>query len=620
MPNTEKQTPNTAKIPFDSLTLRGVVEELGSLLVGGQIQEIRQPAPADITLTVRNLNKTHVLLLSVDPQFARAHLTTRRRPNPSTPPNFCMVLRKYLEDSWIRDIRQIGFDRILEIEVGPRNPEEEAQTFSLVAELMGKHSNLILINEEGTILDAVKRISKRINRVREILPGLVYQPPPTQSDKVSPFVRDAVPFLVKEIGSNLHISQQEFADMLLSLYVGLSPFLAREMAHRFAAQLNNSAEEVSEVLSMPSSNLKDALTALWTQTFNLDSPSPGALRGKERGWGEVSPIQIRDEAGHVIGAYPIPITRLPNLRQTPVASLNAALDDAFTFQAEQAGFVAIAGELRGQLQQESKRVERQLQSVLKTLAEAERSELYKQTGELILANLWKYQTGAKEIVVQDYYDPNFPDRSIELDPRLNAQENADHYFKRYRKARDAEERALEDNIRIADQGEELRVAMAALNHAHTEEELRALRADLLARHVLRAAAAGNDSSKRGNESEFAGHKIRRFHERGFDILVGESATANDYLTLRVAAPNDWWLHVRAAVSAHVVVRSHGKPYEVPRPVLERAALICAQHSQQKHSSLVSVDYTLKKYVRKPRGSAPGAADYLNEQTLDVTPG
>ena len=308
------------------------------------------------------------------------------------------------------------------------------------------------------------------------------------------------------------------------------------------------------------------------------------------------------------------------MRQENAPALNKALDEAFTFQAEQAGFLAIAGELRGQLQQESKRVERQLQSVLKTLAEAERSELYKQTGELILANLWKYQTGAREIVVQDYYDLNFPERSIELDPRLNAQGNADHYFKRYRKARDAEERALEDNLRIADQGEELRVAMAALNNARTEEELRALRADLLARHVLRPAPSGNDNSKRGNESEFAGHKIRRFHERGFDILVGESATANDYLTLRVAAPNDWWLHVRAAVSAHVVVRSHGKPYEVPRPVLERAALLCAQHSQQKHSSLVSVDYTLKKYVRKPRGSAPGAADYLNEQTLDVTPG
>ena len=617
MPNTEHQTPNTVKIPFDSLTLRGVVGELRPLLVGGQIQEIRQPTPAEITLTVRNLNRSHTLLLSVDPQFARAHLTTRRRANPPTPPNFCMILRKYLEDSWIRDVRQIGFDRILEIETGSRNPEEEAATYSLVVELMGKHSNLILINEEGAILDAAKRISKRINRVREILPGLAYQPPPTQSDKVSPFVRDAVPFLVKEIGSNLHITPQEFADMLLSLYVGLSPFLAREMAHRFATQLNKGANQDTDTIALPASDLKNALTALWEETFNLNSPSPRALRGKERGWGEVI---AHDESGHAIGAYPISITHLPSLRQERVASLNAALDEAFTFQMEQAGFVAIAGELRGQLQQESKRVERQQQSVAKTLAEAERSELYKQTGELILANLWKIQPGNKEIVVQDYYDPNFPDRSIELDPKISAQENADHYFKRYRKARDAEERALEESVRLENQSEELKVATSALNNARTEEELRALRADLLARHILRHAANSSDNPKKSQESEFAGHKIRRYHAQGFDILVGESATANDYLTLRVASPNDWWLHVRAAVSAHVVVRSLGKPYEVPRPVLERAALICAQHSQQKHSSLVSVDYTLKKYVRKPRGSAPGAADYLNEQTLDVTPG
>ena len=614
MPNNEHQLPTTVKIPFDSLTLRGVVSELGSLLVGGQIQEIRQPTATDITLTVRNLNKSHVLLLSVDPQFARAHLTTRRRANPPTPPNFCMILRKYLEDSWIRDIRQIGFDRILEIEAGSRNPEDEAPTFSLVVELMGKHSNLILINEEGVILDAAKRITKRINRVREILPGLEYQPPPTQSDKVSPFVRDAVPFLVKEIGSNLNITRQELADMLLSLYVGLSPFLAREMAHRFAVQMNRSFDSATDTISLEATDVKTALALLWMQTLK------GGYAGSDNPDTDFSPVQARNEAGQPIGAYALTITHLPDLRQKPVDSLNIALDDAFTFQTEQAGFVAIAGELRGQLQQESRRVEKQLQSVLKTLAEAERSELYKQTGELILANVWKYQPGAKEIVVQDYYDPNFPDRSIELDPRLNAQENADHYFKRYRKARDAEERALEDNIRIADQGEELRVATAALNNAHTEEELRALRTDLLARHILRPLVNSSDSSKKGQESEFAGHKIRRFHALGFDILVGESATANDYLTTRVASPNDWWLHVRAAVSSHVIVRSHGKPYEVPRPVLERAALICAQHSQQKHSSLVSVDYTLKKHVRKPRGSAPGAADYINEQTLDVTPG
>lgn len=609
MPNTQHPTPNTTRIPFDSLTLRGVVAELCPLLIGGQIQEIRQPAPSDVTLTVRNLNKTHVLLLSIDPQFARAHLTIRRRANPPTPPNFCMALRKYLEDAWIRDIRQIGFDRILEIEAGPRNPEDDAPTFSLVVELMGKHSNLILVNAEGAIQDAAKRISKRINRVREILPGLTYQPPPTQYEKVSPFVRDAVPFLVKEIGSNLHITRQEFAGMLSSLYVGMSPFLAREMTERFATQITNAQTMDSDTLNLPSSDLKDALTKLWMATLH-SSDTEQTFR----------PILVRNETGQPMGAYAITITHLPDVKQEPVPSLNTALDDAFVFQVEQAGFLAVAGELRGQLQQEIKHTERQKQSVERTLAEAERSEFYKQTGELILANLWQIQPGSNAVVVQDYYDPAFPNRSIELDARLNGQENADHYFKRYRKARDAEERALEENVRLTDRSEELRVATAALNNARTEEELKALRADLLARHVLRPSRDGSDDPKRANEPDFAGHKIRRYSAQGFEILVGETATANDYLTLRVAAPNDWWLHVRAAVSAHVVVRSHGKPYEVPRPVLERAALICAQHSQQKHSSLVSVDYTLKKHVRKPRGSAPGAADYKNEQTLDVTPG
>ena len=616
MNDTQSLPFNALKVPYDSLTLRGVVTELRGLLVGGQIQEIRQPTPTEVTLSIRHQNRTHVLLLSIDAQFARAHLTTRRRANPPTPPNFCMVLRKYLEDMWIRDLRQTGFDRVLEIEAGLRNQEDEAPPVTLVAELMGKHSNLILVNAEGTIIDSAKRISKRINRVREVLPGLAYRLPPTQADKVDPLVPDAVPFLVKELGLDLDIDRQKLVDTLLLLYGGISPFLAREMAARLVQILavsGNGAENSNGQIRPASQEaLRLALEQVWNDT--LRSVTQGS---------RAQATLIRDTERHPLGAYPLRVLQAANnlnLVQDEAPSLNAALDEAFGFQIDRAGFGAIAGELRGQLQQETKRSERQQQSVSRTLAEAERSEQYKQTGELIFANLWRIEPSSKEIVVQDYYDPAFPDRAIELDPRLSAQENADHYFKRYRKARDAEERALEESVRLEDHLADLKVATAALNNAKTEEDLRTLRADLLARNVLRPLSASAERERSGSESEFAGHKIRRYTvPPGYEILVGENATSNDYLTLRVAAPNDWWLHVRAAVSAHVVVRTHGKPYEVPRPVLERAAQLCAQHSQQKHSSLVSVDYTLKKYVRRPRGSAPGAADYQNEMSIDVTP-
>lgn len=626
-PQTEIQqakATSTVKIPFDSLTLRGVVAELRALLVGGQIQDIRQPSATDITLSIRSQNRTLVLLLSCDAQFARAHLTTRKRPNPVPPPNFCMALRKYLENLRIRDVRQAGFDRILQIDVGglpigdaaENEDEEDAPAYTLTAELMGKHSNIILVNGEGVILDAAKRVSKRINRVREILPGLTYAPPPTQTDRVDPFASDAVPFLVKEIGANLNISPKDFAEILLALYAGISPFLAREMAARFAAarERQGTGGSTSDSASNPAQDvltiqrtLRAALEQVWQETFNTHNVKA-----------QVGAFVARDAQGQTAGAYPLRLLQIRDLRQEPVASLNNALDDTFGHQIEHARASAVEGELRGLVGQEIKRTERQRQSVARTLAEAERSEQYKQTGELLLANLWRIQPHTKEVTLQDYYDPAFPDRTIELDAKLTPQENADSYFRRYRKARDAEERALEESVRLDDRAEELRVAQNALNHAQTEEELRALRTDLQTRGILRPPPA-SERERSGAEPEFAGHKIRRYTTpQGYEILVGENATSNDYLTLRVASPNDWWLHVRAAASSHVVVRSHGKPYEVPHSVLERAAELCARHSQQKHSSLVSVDYTLKKHVRKPRGSAPGAADYQHEQTLDVT--
>ena len=622
----KENTAQVVKIPFDSLTLRGVVAELRALLVGGQIQDIRQPAAGDITLSIRSQNRTYVLLLSCDAQFARAHLTTRKRSNPVPPPNFCMVLRKYLEDLRIRDVRQVGFDRILQIEVGGVPPgqnaadgdetEEEAPTYTLTAELMGKHSNLILLNGAGVILDAAKRISKRINRVRETLPGLPYAPPPTQTDRVDPFDADAVPFLVKEIGANLDISGKDFAETLLSLYAGISPFLAREMAARFTAlQTRQDAGDTPPALDMM--DAQSSQTAQRKLRAMLEEVWDEALRGTQTE-GDAKAYLIRDAQGQMGGAYPLRLLQFPDLKQEPVESLNAALDDTFGYQIEHARTSAIESELRGLVAQEIKRTERQRQSVARTLAEAERSEQYKQTGELLLANLWRIQPHSKEVTVQDYYDPAFPDRVVELDAKLTPQENADSYFRRYRKARDAEERALEESVRLDDRADELRVALNALDHAQTEDELRALRTDLQTRGVLRPPSS-SERERNGAEPEFAGHKIRRYTTpQGYEILVGENATSNDYLTLRVASPNDWWLHVRAAVSSHVVVRSHGKPYEVPRSVLERAAELCARHSQQKHSSLVSVDYTLKKHVRKPRGSAPGAADYQQEHTLDVT--
>jgi predicted ribosome quality control (RQC) complex YloA/Tae2 family protein len=578
-----------ARIPYDSLTLCAVTAELNRHLTGGQIQDVRQPTPADITLAIRNHNRNYLLLLSADAQFARVHLTRTRRPNPPTPPNFCMTLRKHIEDRWIIGISQGGFDRILEIQVAGRDADDEPVTVRLIAELMGKHSNLILVNGAGTILDAAKRISHRINRVRETLPGLAYQPPPEQPDRADPFAPHAVEQIVRELPSLT--TSQELTSALGQIFAGMSPFLAQEIAAR----------------AWETPDRAGNLRTVWTDIFD-------AARA-----GRFDPTLVRDASGKMLGAYPFPLRHLPTAHQQPADELNLALDDAFTALVDRGRYEAIQGELRGKIEREIKRLERQQAAARRALEEAARAEEYKQAGELILANLWRMQPGETAVTVQDYYDPELKDRMLTLNPKLTAQENADAYFQRYRKARDGQEK---ERARIAAAEAQLLELMAAqeeLERFSTVESVQSLREELIAKRLLRPGEESGETDHKA-EPEFAGHKIRRFPTpEGFDILVGETATANDYLTTRVAAPNDLWLHVRAAASAHVVIRTHGRPDAVPRSVLERAAILCARHSAQKHSSLVSVDYTLKKWVRKPRGSVPGAADYQKEITIDVTP-
>lgn len=608
------------KISFDSLTVCAVVRELQAHLTGGQIQDIRQPSAMELHLGIRSAGKNYLLLLSADARFARLHLTANRKPNPPTPPAFCALLRKRLENGFIREIKQIGFDRIVAFTIETREEREDREEgrgkreqdesltpntqyptpvfFTLLGEFMGKHSNLILLHEDGQIVDAIKRVSHRINRLRETLPGLPYQSPPDQSDKMNPFAPDAV----EAIAADLEESDEDaIATQLLADYAGISPFLAREIAVR---ALQNEDNPV------------DGLRRAWREIF-------GAAEA-----GTFEPVSIAPRKGIVPAAYPFPTSQLASAAQEPAPSLSFALDDAFKIQIETTQFTAQLNDLRGRIDREIKRLTKQRLSVERTLAESERAEEHKQNGELILANLWKIQAGNKEVTVQDYFDPELRDKNLPLDPKLSPQENADASFKRYRKAKESANVALTQKADTEKSLVKLADAKRKADYWQDDPTLtvapiQRLRNELTESGLLRADEA-DTTDKTGKSApkalDFQGHKIRRYYTEGYEILVGESATANDFLTTRLAAPNDLWLHVRAAASSHVVIRTRGQGEAIPRSVLQFAALQCALHSSQKHAALIAVDYTLKKYVRKPRGAAPGGADYQREITLHIEPG
>lgn len=572
---------------FDSLSLRASVAELNLYLTGGQVQEIRQPDEREVHIGIRHRGENYLLLLSAHPQFARAHLTQKRRPNPASPPTFCMALRKYLEGLRILAIRQLDFDRVLFLEAG--YADEELPQVTLIGEFMGKHSNLVLVSAEGIILEAAHRLGHRINRVRQILPGQPYRLPPPQPDRADPFAPNAVEKIARELPALPTNDPQAFAEALQQIYAGFSPFLAKEIAQRALAHQDRER------------GLREAWAAL------LESAANHIYQ----------PTLFVSQQGQPIGAYPFPSVQWPGELQQPQESLQLALDTAYTALVERAELEALRTSLAGRIRRALTTWNKRLLSAERALEEAKNAELYRQNGELILANIWRISPAAERVTLEDYYDPDLKPRTIPLDPQKTPQENAESWFQRYRKAKLALQQEAQRKEHAIRAIEKLKAAQTELHLLATPKAIASLAQELEGANLL----PKEETTEAFKEKpEFEGHKIKRYlTPEGYEVLVGETATANDYLTTRVAQPNDIWLHVRAGVSAHAIIRTHGQPERVPRSVIEQAARLCAQHSKQKHASIVPVDYTLRKYVRRPRGALAGAADYWNERTIEVTP-
>lgn len=581
--NTRSETARTAKpprIPYDSLTVRAVVQELEPALTGGFVQHIAQPVPTELLLSVRNQGANQTLLLSCDAANARAYLTVVKRPNPPAPPAFCMLCRKYIEGARIVNVSQRGFDRVLDITLLDR----EGDTFLLTAELMGKHSNLILTNAAGTILDAAKRITRRTSRFREVLPGVSYLAPPASEAQYDPLSTSAR--MAAERMEGVSPDPEAQTAHLMAHFAGLSPFLANEVVLR-AAQ-------------------SDFVTA-WEALF-------GAARR-----GEWSPVVVRNPQGETIGAYPFPTVQYPANAEHARDRISTALDHYYSTALPRADRDSLRQELETALDRALRSREKQRESVLRSLEEVNRAEQHKQTGELLLANLHQIPPQSDSVTLLDYYADPPIERTITLDPLLGPRENADAYFRRYRKARDGAEIQRQQLTRLDTDLDTLRHLPERLAEAKDVEALRTLRKEWIGTGLLRGDS-DRESAQKKTMPDFQGKKIRVYHtSEGWDILLGENSEANDFLTGRVAASNDIWLHVRAGVSAHVVIRTGNRPEQVPQNILMQAALLAARNSPAKHSSLVPVDYTLKKYVRRPRGAPSGTVFYQNEKTLFIEP-
>ncbi len=567
-------------MPMDGLTLGYVARELNGALAGGRVDKVMQPERDELILTVRNRAQAMSLLLSANAGIARAHLTTVKKNNPMEPPMFCMLLRKHLVGGRVAAIRQALGDRILEIDVENFSELGDPRVLTLVCEFMGKHSNLILVAPDKRIIDCARHVTEDISRMREVLPGLQYERPPEQG-KLRYDALDAAQLeraLARKGAGTLHKALGECV-------TGLSRQSAEELARRAAGAEGAILEETD--LSRVAARVAGFLS---------DPPEPAARL-------------VLDSEGVPYDVTAFAYAIYEGFESREMADLSSAMDAFYREKDLTDRIRQKSASLRRVLKNNIERCEKKLALQLEALSLSARMEEYRIKGELLTAAQARVSKGQKKVLVTNYYDPECGEMEVELDEKLSPGQNAQRYFKLYQKARSARELAAAQRVKTEEELSYFEGQLYNLDACEDEAGLNEIREELERLGFVRAT-----HNRRQLKKLAPSEPIHYLASTGAHILVGRNNLQNDRLT-QDAQPGETWLHAKGMPGSHVVIVGA----VVDDQTLVEAALLAAKHSKGGASSLVPVDYTLRKYVKKPSGAKPGFVIYTHQRTLYVTP-
>ena len=571
---------------LDGAFLSLIKYELEQELIGSRIDRIYQPAKEEIILTLRFKGGVRRVLLSAGAMDARIHLTGTKAENPQSPPMFCMLLRKYLGSGKLVSIRQQGLDRILFLDFETVNELSDPTTVTLAIEIMGRHSNLIVINREGIIIDAIKRVDLEMSSVRQVLPGMRYELPPAEP-RYS-LVEDDPEEMLSALRE---LPDGELSKCLLKVLDGASPVLCREIAH-FATRGQHRFK--SELTEEGYQRLKFSLSAVGD-----------VLRGKN-----CRPTALLQPDGTPKDFSFIDITQYGTAMVNKYYDTLGQLLDAFYGERDlKERMKQKSGDLLRLLASTSDRIARKLEIRRQELARSTDRETWRIYGDLLSANLHRLEKGMQEITLENFYEGGTP-VTIPLSPMLAPAQNAQHYYAEYKKAVTAEKKLTEFVKESEEEYAYIDSVFDALTRATTERELAQLREELAQSGYLRRASAKGKKPEKLNPKKFRSSD-------GFTIWVGRNNIQNDRLTLKDAHNYDIWFHTQKIPGSHTVIEVRGE--EPPNRTLEEAAIIAAYHSRAQNSSLVPVDYTRIKNVKKPSGAKPGMVIYTDFKTAIVTP-
>lgn len=568
-------------MPQDAFHIRRLAQELNTFLVGGRINRISQVNKDELTFIVYTGKTTVKLILSANASNARVCLSlTEKEPAPVAP-NFCMLLRKHLQNAEILEVRQHEFERIIELVVHCTTDFSECDRV-LHCELMGKYSNIVL-SEKGVILGALKTTALESENHRLLLAGVKYEYPAPQ-DKLSPFDGAGMRSRLQNYLST-HADGWESEDLSLFLFesvAGLAMPTAREIVRR-ATELNQGADILSESAQVP----------LWefVGEFCQNEPNRPCLKMQNGGYADFFAFPV---AGGV---------------ETP--SLCKAEDEFYTARESKKGFEDKKRKLETAVRNLKKKQTKKLQETLERLKDAEKADEYRIKGELLTANLYRLEKGMKEVELENWYSPDMEKIKIALDATMPPSKNAQRYFKTYNKYKRAKEiltPMLEREEAEIDYTDSVGAAIAA---AETELDLKEIETELIEMGLLRAPKERVGGKKKDQVIPF-----REYEHGGMKIYAGRNNLQNDRL-LRAAAPDDIWLHTQKYHSSHVIIVTDGG--QVRDETLLYAAEICAYYSDGKDSDKIPVDYCKRKFVKKPSKSKAGFVTYTDYKTILVTP-
>ena len=574
---------------LDGLTIHALVDELKNTLNGGRLLKISQPENDELQLTIRVEKEQYKLLISAGASLPLMYITEGSKVSPLTAPNFCMLLRKHLNNAKIIDIYQPGLERIINIKVEHYNDMGDLCYKLIIVELMGKYSNIIVTDLDGKIVDSIKHISANVSSVREVLPGRTYFIPDTMNKK-NPLEISKEDFITA-----IKTSSLPTAKAIYTSFTGISPVIGEEICYRS----NIDSEKPANVLDV--SELESLFNTFddMMECIKLNKFQPNIIYTKDG----------QDLIPKEFAPFTLSLYSDDKSQVTYIDSVSQVLEQFYSKKSAVTRIRQKSYDIRRIVQTTLEKDYKKYEIQSKQLKDTEKKDKYKIYGELITAFGYGLEPNATSLVAQNYYDDN-KEITIPLDKDLSPMENAKKYFEKYNKLKRTAEALESIIIETEEEISHLESIMNALDIAVSEDDLKQIKEELIQAGYIRRKSSDK-------KAKFVSKPFHYVSSDGYDIFVGKNNIQNEELTFKVANGGDWWFHSKNFPGSHVIVKTNG--YELPDNTFEEAARLAAYYSKGREQDKVEIDYIQRKHIKKVAGSKPGFVIYHTNYSMAIEP-